>query len=131
MSNRCYSFKKAEKLCSKKVINNLFKDKAVNKIVKFPLIFIWKEFILDTEFPIQVLLSVSKKLHKKAVIRNKIKRQIREIYRSRKHLLYDQLELSQKQIALIIIYAGKQSVKYSDLEICLDEFVKEFIKRIR
>lgn len=53
---------------------------------------------------------VSKKISKKAVIRNKVKRRLREIYRLNKHSLPDSLQL------IIVAKKGVDKLKYSDLE---------------
>src|SRR5690606_34395065 len=76
------SFSKAERLCSKKLITQLFsKGSAFNL---YPLRFvILKAEAPGTGFP-QVLISVSKKYFKRAHDRNRLKRQIREAYRLNK-----------------------------------------------
>ena len=60
----------------------------------------------------QVMVSVSKRNFKRAVDRNRIKRQIREAYRLNKHLLTD---LSDKY-AIAYIYTFKKKIPYKNLE---------------
>ena len=67
----------------------------------------------DTAFPVQVLVSVSKRKFKKAVDRNKIKRLIRESYRKNKYIIYDLLRTIDKQYAIAIMYIGDKIFTYS------------------
>lgn len=46
----------------------------------------------EGEPPVQVLVSVSKRHFKRAVKRNRVKRQIREAYRLNKYILWDALQ---------------------------------------
>lgn len=65
--------------------------------------------------PVQATVSVSSRNFKKAVDRNRIKRQLREVYRLQKPDLTMQLGDINKQIALFFIYTGKELPEYNDL----------------
>lgn len=73
----------------------------------FPYRVVWKAVDLDVPFPAQVTFSVSKRIHKKAVTRNYIRRLMREAYREQKHEFYDILNQSNMKIAWMIIYVDK------------------------
>ena len=60
----------------------------------------------------QVLVSVSKRNFKRAVDRNRLKRQIREAYRLNKHLLTNLPD----KYAIAYIYTFKKMIPYKDLE---------------
>ncbi|MCG8341099.1 MAG: ribonuclease P protein component [Cytophagales bacterium] len=81
-----HTFSKNERLRSKKLIAQLFEQGETLDI--YPL----RMFYLPcrpTQIPNhQVLFAVSKKKFKSAVVRNRIKRKLREAYRCNKHLLY-------------------------------------------
>ena len=83
------TFSKSERICSKRVIDQLFAGGNQSMAV-FPLRAVYKE-VSDSEEPnpVSVLISVSKRHFRHAVDRNRMKRQIREAYRTNKHTLSD------------------------------------------
>ncbi|KAA3440791.1 ribonuclease P protein component [Rufibacter hautae] len=80
-----YRFPKEERLRSKKLIEQLFREGS--SFNSYPLRFVALQVPGSAELPVQVLVSVSKRSFKKAVDRNRIKRQMREAYRLHKHTL--------------------------------------------
>lgn len=66
--------------------------------------------------PAQCLIGVSAKAHKSAVMRNHLKRLIRESYRQNKAPFYSFLTDSNKLCLLAIIYTGGQPMEYQDIE---------------
>ena len=93
MTSSPKTFGKKEKLVSKKTIDALFSGGNSRSMSAFPLrvVFMRKERN-EAEEPAQVMVSVSKRHFKRAVKRNRVKRQIREAYRLNKHLLHEALE---------------------------------------
>ncbi len=122
------TFKKEERLCKKSSINNLFNNG--QDFFLYPLKIIWEQTDEERKFPVQVLVSVSKRNFKKAVDRNYIKRIIREGYRKNKHLLYEALEAKQKKINFAIIYTAKEIIACQELEQkiiqLLDRLIQEY-----
>lgn len=122
-----FTFKKSEKLCSKKIIAGLHESGFF--VSKFPLrinyVFLENQVM---PWPAQAMVSVSKRRFKKAVDRNRIKRMLREIYRHRKHELYACLKDNHKQVAIGIIYTGTQMIEFWDLE---KAFHKVYIRLIQ
>ena len=108
------TFKKEERLCSKKLIDELF-DKGKSFSIN-PIKIIWLKAELNSVFPAQVLIVVPKRNIKSAVDRNRIKRQIREAYRKNKDILYKSLLNAEKQCAFAIIYLEKNETKFKELE---------------
>ena len=86
-----FTFKRGERLKSRKVIEQLFKRG--QSFAQYPLRIVWVDMEeRRSEFPAQFALSVSKKKFKRAVDRNRIRRLVREAYRLNKHVLYEGLE---------------------------------------
>jgi len=99
---------------------------------QYPLRFVWLpvETNQDT-FPAQFTVSVPKKKFKKAVDRNRLRRQIRESYRLNKHLLYRNLEATDKVYALMVIYVAKDPLEYSEIEVNMNRGLRRLGKLLR
>ena len=104
MTSSPKTFGKKEKLVSKKTIDALFSGGNSRSMSAYPLrvVFMRKERN-ETEEPAQVMISVSKRHFKRAVKRNRVKRQIREAYRLNKHLLHEALE-QKKDMAVAMAF---------------------------
>ena len=78
-------FGKEERLCSRKAIDKLFNGGGSHSMASFPLRLV---YLADNESAAdagtRLLISVPKRCFKRAVKRNRVKRQIREAYRRHK-----------------------------------------------
>lgn len=106
-------FGKEYKLCSKKVIDSLFKDGLTHKTYPFVAHFRLTE--LPTSKNFQVTISVPKRIFKHAHDRNRIKRLIREAIRKNKLILEEHLLEKNHQLALFLVYRHQEEPKYEDL----------------
>jgi ribonuclease P protein component len=101
---------KSERLSSHKQIQNLFsggKTFAIHPfVVKYSII---QGQEVENH---QILVSVSKRNFKRAVDRNRIKRQIREAYRLNKHII----EGLPDKYAIAYIYTFKEKIQFKNLE---------------
>ena len=120
------SFKKQERLCSRKIIKELFEKG--HTLSSYPLKIIWTEIEHTSEFPVQIVISVPKRNIKKAVVRNKIKRRIREAYRKNKINWYECLKNKNKQCAGMFIYTAKNEITYKEIEIIIIGLLERLIK---
>jgi ribonuclease P protein component len=100
------TFSKDERLCRKILITKLFREGHSFYIHPFRVTFIETE--IPVNFPAQLLISVPKQIHKKAVDRNTVKRRIRESYRTNKEILYEALNGQKIQMAFCITYTAKE-----------------------
>lgn len=100
-----YRFPKEERLRSKKLIEQLFREGSSFNL--YPLRFVALHLPQVSEPPVQVVISVSKRNFKKAVDRNRLKRQIREAYRLQKHII-PQLNTQGGTWLIAILYIGKE-----------------------
>lgn len=108
-----YHFPKNEKLKSKKIIDHLFKS-GQSKVF-FPVRVVWDYGELTEKVPAQCTVSVSKKNFSNASDRNRLKRQVRETYRLNKKLLFPVLEEKETQLAIMILYVGKDFTNFSEI----------------
>ena len=104
-----YTFKKAEKLKSRKTIEQLFREG--RSFSNFPFRILWK-FNETSITPLQSGFAVGSKHFKKAVERNRIKRLMREAYRLQKNNLQEAVTQQQKHLAVFIIYVGNELPDY-------------------
>lgn len=81
---------------------------------------------METGSPAQVLISVPKKNFKKAHDRNRIKRQLREVYRKNKSILYNSLTSKQQQACFLLGYVGKEHIQSDVLEKKVVTLLKKF-----
>jgi ribonuclease P protein component len=124
-----YTFKKEEKLCSQKIIGEIFLSGT--SFLCYPLKVVWKEEVLPSPFPAQIVFSVPKRLFKRAHDRNLLKRQLREVYRYRKNELYQFLELNNRKIAIMIVYIAKEKLEFGQIEGAMTKVILKFRKEMK
>jgi ribonuclease P protein component len=105
-------FKKEERLKSKKQMEKLFSEGSA--FLAYPLKVVHAEVDFEGPYPARATFAVSKKLFKKAVKRNVIKRRMREAYRLNKQQLYSALSGQKK--AIVFIYIGKEILDFRTIE---------------
>ena len=106
-----YTFKKEEKLCNKRSVDDLFHSGS--SFLCYPFKVSWCFATLPQPFPAQIVFSVSKRRFKHAVDRNLIKRRMREAYRlNKQQLLYNSVLAVDRKIIISIGYIGKEITDY-------------------
>ncbi len=108
------TYKKSERLCSRKAISDLVANG--KSFFDYPFKTIWLETPTLPEFPAQIMFSVSKKNFKRAVKRNYVKRCCREAYRKNKQLIYNYLTENNLNISILIIFVSKTIMPYQSIE---------------
>ena len=95
------TFSKQERLCSSTLIDRLFSE-GNRQISVFPIRIVW--LLMDDIEGIKVLISAPKRNFHHAVDRNRIKRQIREFYRTGSSSLKETVALKGKGLALAFLF---------------------------
>ena len=125
-----FSFKKGERLSSKKAISSLFQSG--KSVASYPIRIIYSQTESE-QYPAMVAISVPKRLFKKAVDRNLLKRRIREAYRLNKPEFYTSLQRNNTQMTMVILYQHKKILDYRTVEngvkMALDQLLQKLEKR--
>jgi len=123
-----FTFSKSERLCSRKLIDLLFLSG--KSVTAFP--FRIKYYLLPTTdaIPLQVLFSIPKKMFKRAVKRNLIRRRAKEVFRLNKHILYENIPENHKLI-LAFIYSDNKIHNFEVIEKEVIKGIKKTIKKIK
>jgi ribonuclease P protein component len=98
-----FFFSKSEKLCSDKLIDRLFTE-GNREIGSFPVRLVYLQVSTEEISGINILVSVSKRHFKRAVKRNRVKRQLREYYRLNNQKLKSMLATNNQGLLLALIY---------------------------
>ena len=110
MENR-NTFKKSERLKLTKKIDELFANGRWLRGNNIRLIYLETDDNLSS--PSQVLFSVPKKIFRRAVKRNLLKRRMREAFRLNKNPFYSEVSTLNKKVYLGFIYSSSEEVEYS------------------
>lgn len=108
-----HGFAKNERLCSLKLIEELFKSG--NVLFQYPFRIIWKVSESALPNPSQVVIAVPKRNFKRAVDRNLIKRRIREGFRKQKEILYNPLKERGVTLIFMVQYTGKEIASFDKI----------------
>ncbi len=119
-----FTFKKEEKLKSKRLIDALFSEG--NSITRFPLKLIYLPAKLPEDTLIQAGVSVPKRRFKLAVKRNRIKRLMREAYRLNKHLVFNKMQTS---YAFMFLYLANEEPDLHQLNKTMQQLLHQLLKR--
>jgi len=122
-------FTKLERLKNKSAIEALFLPDC-QKLNAAPFRLVWK---LQPQFsgaPVQVLIICPKKRFKRAHTRNRIKRQIREMYRHQKHLLWDVVQPQVQTYSLGIFYAGPEEMDFQQMSSIFTAALVKIVKAL-
>ena len=98
---------KTERLNSRLLIERLFAGGS-KSLPAFPLRIVYMPVENDALPTVSLLISVPKKRFKRAVKRNRVKRQVREAYRLHKSLLTRKLELTGQKVVLAFIWLDNE-----------------------
>lgn len=115
---------KSERLKSQKAIGALFSQGASITVPPFRIIY------LPAEKGLQFGVGVSARNFKRAVDRNRIKRQVREAYRLQKAALQDSLEQQHKGLHLFFTFISKEPVDHTTISGAVQRSLDKLLKII-
>jgi len=102
-TSRRNTFSKAERITKKKLVDQLFAG-GNPSMAAFPLRAVYMPLAADDQCAtVSILISVPKRRMRHAVDRNRIKRQIRQAYRTRKHALTQALDARDLRLAVAFV----------------------------
>ncbi|KIA93762.1 ribonuclease P [Pedobacter kyungheensis] len=120
-----YTFRKEERLCSRKHLDLLFKNGSSFLLYPFRVSYLFIDQPADV--PAQVVINVPKKRYKRAVDRNLLKRRIREAYRlNKQNQLYLPLPTDKGLLLFSIQFVGKDKYAFPFIEKKLIATFKRF-----
>lgn len=102
-------------MCGKKSIENLLAHGRHGQEGKIKYIYTHEG---DTDGKSRILISVPKKLFKRAVKRNLLKRRIRESWRRLKSTL-----IAGSRIDILLIYGTKEEMTYHEIYSCIENII--------
>ncbi len=106
------TFRKSERLCKRKRIELLF-GAGSRSLAAYPLRAVYMVEERAGE-PVEVLVSVPKRLFRRAVDRNRLKRLIREAYRHNKHIIRQ--ALADRHIAMSFLWISNEMASFETVE---------------
>ena len=125
---RSHTFSKAERQCSNKLNERLFGGEG-KSFPAFPLRVVYmplteEEMAAD----VSILVSVPKKRFKRAVKRNRVKRQVREAYRRNKHILTEALAAQEGAPRMALAFIWLDGKLHPSVEV--EQKVKKLLHHI-
>ena len=125
-----HTFSKSERLKSEKSISLLFQEGL--SAYTYPINLVFRKYEcqrVGNKTQVLSTVSVSKKKFKKAVDRNRIKRQLRELYRLNKDSFYSLAE--DDCLDCMLIYTSTQMEEYSKMQMALKRIFNKLLSQDR
>ena len=122
------SFGKAYKLCSKKLIDDIFESGETVK--SYPLIAKYKKVDLKSDTLFQMVITAPKRTFRNAHQRNRIKRICKEAIRKNKLILEDHLGNSEYNLGICLIYSAKEEMTKEQMERKTQKLFNKIIERL-
>ena len=119
-----FSFTKGERLSGRNAISALFQSGRGVSAPPFKLMY---RPVSGEPYPVRVAIAVPKRLYRKAVDRNLLKRRIREAYRQQKPVLYRQLSDRGVSIHLVVQYQHREILPFHILEKALQQGLEQLM----
>lgn len=123
------NLRKSERLNRKILIDKMFMGGSSRSFSVFPLRVVYMP-AENQEEPVSILISVSKRRFKRAVKRNRVKRQIRESYRKNKAELSRFMVEKEQNLAVAFIYLSDQLISSAEIEAKIKLLLTRMIEKL-
>ena len=120
------TFRKAEKICNQKQIDNLFSEGKSIRSGMFRLHYLVSDTAVTPA--VQLLIAVPKRNLRHAITRNRMKRLIRESYRLHKQKVLDFFCSRNKHCDIAIVFTGQQCISQQETHTAINELLDRLIK---
>lgn len=131
-ASQSFTLAKAERICSKKLTDRLFNGSSGKSLSAFPLRMVYTVVSREEDAPAALMLvSVPKRHFKRAVKRNRVKRQVREAFRKNKQLLLPGLEsCPDRQAAMAFIWQSDELFDTATVERKVQSLLQRLSERL-
>ena len=131
-ASQSFTLAKAERICSKKLTDRLFNGSSGRSLSAFPLRMVYTVVAREDDEPAALMLvSVPKRHFKRAVKRNRVKRQVREAFRKNKRLLLQGVESSpDRKVAVAFIWLSDDLFDTATVERKVQSLLQRLAERL-
>jgi ribonuclease P protein component len=124
---KTFSLSKQERLKSKKDIDTLFQTGEAFFIFPFKVIYRFVD-ALPEEVALKVMVSIPKRLHKRANKRNRLRRITKECYRLNKTALQE--SLNKNSLHLMFIYTTTEMMTYAQILPSVQKVLQKIVMKV-
>lgn len=122
------TYSKNEKLKSRKALEGLFARGKSFSIFPIKVFYTLSEEVNSGN--VQAGVGVSSRIFKKANDRNRVKRLLREVYRTQKHPLYAAMEQKTPSLNVFFLYIGKELPEFAALKETMEKVLEKLVRKI-
>lgn len=123
-----YTFSRNERLKSRKEIALLFNEGRGETF--YPLRCVVRRERVEKEcVGVGVLISVSKRNHKRANVRNLLKRRIREAYRLNRTPLKERVSERGERLTFALLYISKEVADFAAIEYAVQKIISKLLEQ--
>lgn len=125
---KVFSYNKKEKLKSRKQLQEIFTSGKTFTVFPVKVFF---QLVDKQDNIVKAGVGVSKKNFKHAVKRNRIKRLLREVYRTEKTPLHTALSAGNKKLKIFFLYIDSALIQHSFLQQKMKVIIKKLLNEIK
>jgi len=131
MTGCAHGLKKNERICSRRLMDELFSGDGSKGVSVYPIraVYMTKEQQQDMP-PVMMMVSVSKRHFKRAVKRNRVKRQLREAYRLNKEILWNKATEKGCNIVVAFIWIADEIVSSAEVSSKMATLMRKIAERL-